>query len=185
MALRDAILATLLDGESSGYDLAKTFDSAVANFWMAAPQQLYRELERMEAEGLVEARLVEQTRRPNKRVFDLTAAGRDALVEFTTVEMKAPAIRDGLLVQVQAVDVADADVMLGNIAQRLDLARTRLRRFERLRDHLLGGEAEEVFLRTSPRIGPYLTLRRGLMFERENIDWCDWALGVLAARRAD
>ena len=115
-------LATLLDGESSGYDLAKTFDSAVANFWMAAPQQLYRELERWRPR--VWSRRGWSSRRGalNKRVFDLTAAGRDALVEFTTAEMKAPAIRDGLLVQVQAVDVADADVMLGNIAQRLDLA---------------------------------------------------------------
>ena len=44
MALRNAVMAALLDGEASGYDLAKGFEASVANFWMATPQQVYREL---------------------------------------------------------------------------------------------------------------------------------------------
>ena len=40
-------MAALLEGEASGYDLAKGFDASVANFWAATPQQLYRELDRM------------------------------------------------------------------------------------------------------------------------------------------
>jgi DNA-binding PadR family transcriptional regulator len=46
MALRNAILAVLLDTEASGYDLAKFFDASVANFWTSTPQQIYRELEK-------------------------------------------------------------------------------------------------------------------------------------------
>ncbi|MEU9387772.1 helix-turn-helix transcriptional regulator, partial [Streptomyces sp. NPDC048279] len=53
MALRNALMAALLEGEACGYDLAKEFDATVANFWAATPQQLYRELDRLEAEGLV------------------------------------------------------------------------------------------------------------------------------------
>ena len=52
------------------------FDVSTANYWSATPQQLYRELERLEGEGLLDARVVEQQRRPNKRVFTLTDAGR-------------------------------------------------------------------------------------------------------------
>ena len=51
-------MAALSYGESSGYDMAKTFDVTVANFWTATPQQLYRELDKMEAAGLIEARVV-------------------------------------------------------------------------------------------------------------------------------
>ena len=182
MALRDAILATLLDGESSGYDLAKTFDGSIANFWMAAPQQLYRELERMEADGLVEARLVEQAKRPNKRVFQLTPAGVDALRAFAAQEAKPSAIRDDLLVQVQAVDIVEPDLVSGHLVERLAIARERLQRFEQLRDRLLDGREEDSFLRAATRIGPYLTLRRGITFERENIEWCAWAIRVLDAR---
>ena len=60
MSLRDAVLAALLEGESSGYDLAKSFDASVANFWMATPQQLYRELDRLAEQGLIQARFVHQ-----------------------------------------------------------------------------------------------------------------------------
>ncbi len=82
MALQDAILTALAHDESSGYDLAKAFDVSVANYWTASPQQLYRELDKMEEAGLVTARTVAQSKRPDKRVFRLTPAGRKALRAF-------------------------------------------------------------------------------------------------------
>src|ERR1700720_3628356 len=104
MSLRDAVLAALLDGESSGYDLAKSFDASVANFWMATPQQLYRELDRLAEEGLIQARIVHQERRPNKRMFSLTEAGYEAIQEFTARAPKPSVIRDELAVKVLAAD---------------------------------------------------------------------------------
>jgi DNA-binding PadR family transcriptional regulator len=45
----------------------------VANFGTATPQQLYRELEKMEKEGLVSARPWSNPT-PNKRILALTEA---------------------------------------------------------------------------------------------------------------
>jgi len=58
MALKHAVLAALLEGEASGYELSKRFDVSVANFWPATPQQIYRELDRLESDGMLDARLV-------------------------------------------------------------------------------------------------------------------------------
>ncbi len=66
------------------YDLAKSFDASVANFWMATPQQLYRELDRLAEQGLIQARVVHQERRPNKRMYSLTEAGYEAIHQFTS-----------------------------------------------------------------------------------------------------
>lgn len=184
MALRDAILATLLDGEASGYDLAKGFDASVANFWMATPQQLYRELDRMSAEGLIEARLVEQDRRPNKRLYSLTDAGRKALHEFTEVPPKPGAIREDLLVQIQAVDSGNIEAVRAALAERLEWATAKLARYRRGQDHLLAGRTEDAYLAEADRIGPYLTLLRGIRFEEENIDWANRALAVIEQRLA-
>lgn len=184
MALRNAVLAALLEGEASGYDLAKGFDATVANFWMATPQQLYRELERMEAEGLIAARVVPQERRPTKRMFSLTEAGRAALREFTARPPRPSAIRDELLVQVQALDDGDTGAVRAALEASLQGARTKLARYERLRDRLLDGRAEPEHLREAPRIGPYLTLLRGIAFEQENIRWAETALAVLERRPA-
>src|SRR6516165_6686385 len=103
MSLRDAVLAALLEGESSGYDLAKSFDASVANYWMATPQQLYRELDRLAEEGLIQARVVHQVRRPNKRMYSLTEAGRAAIQEDTARPPKPSIIRDELFVKVAAI----------------------------------------------------------------------------------
>ncbi|KQS00561.1 PadR family transcriptional regulator [Williamsia sp. Leaf354] len=182
MALRNALLAALADGESSGYDLAKSFDVAVANFWSATPQQLYRELDRLETDGLVEGHVIEQTNRPNKRVFSLTDAGRGALHDFIARPPKATAIRDELLVQVEAMEPADFGAVRSHLQTTRAASVTRLGRYQRSRELLLGGRTEEQFLAETDRLGHFLTLARGIAFEEETVRWCDYVLTVVATR---
>ncbi|MGV9348010.1 PadR family transcriptional regulator [Streptomyces spiralis] len=183
MALRNAVMAALLEGEASGYDLAKGFDASVANFWMATPQQLYRELERMESEGLVTARVVEQERRPNKRLFSLTEAGMEAVRAYVAERPGRPTtIRDELLVKVQCADVGDIEAVRAAIGERMEWAAAKLARYERLREHLLKGRTEDEYFAEAERVGPYLTLLRGMAFERENIQWGEIALRRLERR---
>ncbi|GAB3157879.1 PadR family transcriptional regulator [Amycolatopsis stemonae] len=184
MALRHALMAALLEGEASGYDLAKGFDASVANYWPATPQQLYRELDRMAADGLVRARLVHQEKRPDKRLFSLTEAGRRALHEFTAGPPRPGVVRDELLIQVQAVDVGDAEAVRRALEDRMTRAETKIARYERLRAGLLDGRFEDDYLAGAERVGPYLTLMRGLAFERENLRWCEQSLKILDRRAA-
>ncbi|MEV7324882.1 PadR family transcriptional regulator [Streptomyces sp. NPDC093970] len=183
MALRNAVMAALLEGEASGYDLAKGFDATVANFWAATPQQLYRELDRMEAEGLVTARVVEQERRPNKRLFSLTEAGLRAVRAYIAEPPARPAVvRDELLVKVQCADAGDIEAVRSAVAGRMDLATAKLARYERIRRRLLAGRSEEAYFAEAERVGPYLTLLRGMSFERENLRWGELALRRLEER---
>ena len=182
MSLRDAVLAALLEGESSGYDLAKEFDASVANFWPATPQQLYRELDRLAEQGLIRARIVQQERRPNKRMFSLTEAGRDAIRQFTAKAPKPSVIRDELLVKVQASDAGDLEAVRGLIRERLEWAVAKVQRYERLRARMLDGRSEDEYLVESERVGPYLTLMRGISFEEENIRWAERALSIVERR---
>lgn len=182
MALRHAVLAALLEGEASGYELSKRFDVSTANFWSATPQQLYRELERLERGGLLAARVVEQQRRPNKRVFTLTAAGRSELHAFTSQPARPTAIRDDLLVKLQAVDAGDVAAVSTALTERLEHARGKLALYDHLRERELAGRSEDEYLRSAQRIGPYLTLMRGRSFERENIRWAQTVLEILARR---
>ncbi|MGV0070413.1 PadR family transcriptional regulator [Mycobacterium colombiense] len=182
MSLRDAVLAALLEGESSGYDLAKDFDASVANFWPATPQQLYRELDRLAEEGLIQARIVQQERRPNKRMFSLTRAGRDAIRQFTAKAPKPSVIRDELMVKLQAADAGDTQAVHDFILARLQWSTAKLQRYERLRARILDGRDEEEHFAQAERIGPYLTLLRGIAFEEENIRWAERVLPVIERR---
>ncbi|MGW0336746.1 PadR family transcriptional regulator [Streptomyces sp. NPDC003011] len=183
MSLKYAVLAALLEGEASGYELSKVFDVSLANFWPATPQQLYRELERLAGDGLVEARTVHQERRPNKRMFTLTEAGRRELDAFAVAPTRRPAaLRDEFLIKIQAMDGTDPEATRALVEERRAWARGKLGRYERVRERLLAGRTEEEYLRESDRIGPYLTLMGGIAFETENVRWCERVLAVLGQR---
>ncbi|MEU6798333.1 PadR family transcriptional regulator [Nonomuraea wenchangensis] len=172
MALRHAVLAALLSGEHSGYQLTKIFDVGVADFWYASPQQLYAELARLEADGLVAGREVVQRGRPNKRVFSVTGAGLDELAAFAAAPPKPLLLRDDLVVRVHAVDALDPAPVIAQLRERAAAAAAKLALFERTLLHFRGDLDEETFLREGERVGPYLSCLAGCRLEREIRDWC-------------
>ena len=184
MALRHAVLASLLDEERSGYQLAKAFDVGVANFWHALPQQLYAELTKLEQQGLITGHDVPQAGRPTKRMFRATDAGRAELDRFVAAESKPSVIRDDLLVKIQAADHVDLDELIGQLEQRAQVADGKIGLFESLLRKLRGDRSEADFLRDGTPLGPYLTCLRGLEFERGNRDWCRRTAAVLTDRKA-
>ncbi|MCM2417804.1 PadR family transcriptional regulator [Streptomyces sp. RKAG293] len=184
MALRHAVLAALLDGEYSGYQLAKAFDIGVGNFWHALPQQLYAELAKLEKEGLVAGRQVVQESRPNKRMFHVTDEGLAELEAFAAASSKPSVIRDDLLVKVQAVDRVGTAPVLEQLQERAAAAEAKIELLGKLLRQLRGDADEEEFLRHGERIGPYLTCLRGLAFEQDHRDWCLRIAAVLRERRS-
>lgn len=174
MALRHAVLATLLDGDVSGYELAKRFDASVANFWQATPQQLYRELRLLEQQRLVSGRAVRQQRRPDKRVYRITEAGRHALREFAAEPTRAGAVKEDLAVKVYAASVADPEALIAALTGRAAQAQAKLERY--------GRQAAALSDPDDADLGPSLTLARGIAYERENIDWCTIAVERLRRR---
>lgn len=181
MALKHAVLAALASEEASGYELSKRFDISVANFWPASQQQVYRELDRLEGEGLARARTVRQAKRPDKRVFRITPAGRRELADFIGAATKPTVIRDDLLVKVACVDESNSGQVAAAVRERLESSRRKLAMYEQLRAVLLDGATEGDFLAgglDQTDFGPFLALKRGIAFERGN---ARWARDVLAA----
>ncbi|MEV0378981.1 PadR family transcriptional regulator [Nonomuraea sp. NPDC050643] len=172
MALRHAVLAALLNGEYSGYQLTKIFDIGVSNFWYAAPQQLYAELTKLETDGLVTGREVVQRNRPNKRVFKVTETGLAELAAFAAAPAKPLLIRDDLAVKVHAVDLLDPAPVIEQLHERAREAAAKLDIFEQILLRLRGDQDEETFLRESEHVGPYLSCLAGCRLEREMRDWC-------------
>ncbi|MEU9123150.1 PadR family transcriptional regulator [Streptomyces sp. NPDC048506] len=93
--MRLPLLALLVGGPAHGYELKQALENLLG---AAYPQpnvgQIYVTLGRLEKAGLIEGEDVEQSDRPNKRIYRITEAGRetvDAWFEETTVE---PRVRD-------------------------------------------------------------------------------------------
>jgi PadR family transcriptional regulator AphA len=74
------VLALLeVEGERSGYDLAKLAAKSVGHVWAPARSHLYAVLARLARDGLASARTVVQSDRPDKQLYALTPAGKEAL----------------------------------------------------------------------------------------------------------
>lgn len=182
MALKHAVLAALTSQESSGYELSKRFDVSVANFWPASSQQIYRELDRLEAEGVVKARTVRQQKRPDKRVFRVTKSGREELEQFIRGKTRPTVIRDDLLVKISCLNKDNAKEIARLVSELRDASKAKSAMYSTLRESLLGDRSEEDFLAagpSNPNLGAYLALKRGIAFERSNQRWAAEVLAVI------
>ena len=72
-------LGVLAEGERSGYDLLKRVEASVGHIWSPAKSQLYAVLPRLVYSGLARRRMVRQTSRPDKQLYRLTPAGKEAV----------------------------------------------------------------------------------------------------------
>ena len=76
MSLRHAMLGLLATEPATGYELTAKFDKSLGNAWHASHSQIYPELAKLEAEGMVE--VIAQGAR-NSKTWALTDAGREEL----------------------------------------------------------------------------------------------------------
>ena len=117
-----AVLALLaIEGERSGYDLAKLVEKSIAHLWSPARSGLYAVLPRLERGGLTRSRVVAQTARPDKRLYSITQKGRRALgVWLETIE---PRESELFSLKLFVGGLTTTDVLLEQIAQfRADTA---------------------------------------------------------------
>jgi PadR family transcriptional regulator AphA len=84
MSLRYALLAVLTVEPMTGYDLSKQFQQSVSHVWNAPDSQIYPELRRMEAEGLLTGTDVPWGPRGTKREYAISPAGLAAFRKWMT-----------------------------------------------------------------------------------------------------
>jgi len=96
MSLRFALLALLSVDAMTGYDLHKRFDSSVGHVWYAPDSQIYPELRKMEADGVVTAEEVPWGTKGTKREYHITEAGQQALRDWMNATLPYARFRDAM-----------------------------------------------------------------------------------------
>lgn len=109
MSLRFALLALLRVGPLSGYDLQKQFSVSVGHVWHAPGSQIYPELRKMEADGLVVAE--EQTRgeRGARRLYHVTPEGETAFAAWMRSPVGYHRVRDPAHLRAAYLEAVDAE----------------------------------------------------------------------------
>ncbi len=169
MALEHALLVALRERPASGLDLARRFDRSIGFFWHATHQQIYRVLARMEHEGWVAATVVHQTGRPDKKVYDVSAAGRQTLADWLASPTPLEPLRSELAVKLRGAAYGDRQAVLAAVAANLADHRVRHAYY---RD-LCARDYPEPELLTGHDLDTYLVLRGGLRVEEFWIGWLE------------
>lgn len=174
MSLRHAILTALLERPSSGLELTRRFDRSIGYFWQATHQQVYRELGKLEDSELIRS-IPQPPSRGNRKVHEVTPAGRAELMSWVeTIEAPRPN-RDPLLVRLRAAGV----VGLGSLVEQMQAHH---RAHLRQRDEYLA-IAERDFghgeLDAAARL-QYLILSAGIGLEEHWLGWLDEAIAELS-----
>ena len=174
MALEHAILVSLRERPASGLDLARRFDRSIGFFWSATHQQIYRVLARMDTDGWVRSTAVEQRGRPDKKVYEVTATGREELAEWLASPLPVEKFRSELAVRLRGASYGDREAVLEAVREQLADHATRLAHYEQLEAR----DFPDPGALSGRELDVYLVLRGGIRLEGF---WVDWLTEYLAA----
>ena len=175
MSLSHAVLTSLIEKSSSGYDLARRFDKSIGYFWHATHQQIYRELARMEAAGWIESSSAPDAGKTRKREYRVLEAGRTELARWAG-EASAPMdLRDEFMVKLRA-DAALGEVDLQQeLRQRIVLHREKLVHYRTIEQRDF---PEDRPLNREASIH-HMILKKGILYEEVSIQWAQDMLAVM------
>ncbi|MFD7409801.1 PadR family transcriptional regulator [Streptomyces sp. NPDC059866] len=175
MSLPHAILTALLEKPSSGLELTRRFDRSIGYFWSATHQQIYRELGKLEAEGLIRALPAEQPVRGQKKSYEVLPAGRAELARWTAAAQDPKPHRDTLLLRLRAAAMVGTAGLEADLRRHLDLHRQQLAEYEKIeqRDFPPGKDSAQDRLQ-------HLVLRAGIDLETFWTQWLEHALAEFA-----
>lgn len=180
----DNILLGILKEPASGYDIKQKFDEIFRHFWGADASQVYRTLNRLEKDGLLESWTEPSDKGPDRRVYRATPSGRDALLDWLHEGPIFGTEKFTYLAQVfflgEANDLEWSERFFGGL--REELART----LETLEDAEKDWSQDPRYPDELPidEFHMQLTLDMGLHKTRALVAWADKSLERIRARQA-
>jgi DNA-binding PadR family transcriptional regulator len=168
--MRYPVLALLADQPAHGYEIRRGLEDRFGS--VIAPLnagQVYTTLQRLTKDELVADDAVAQTGKPDKRVYRLTDAGREALEEWMTTASAPTRLRDDFFMKLtfaQAMGIADPKEMI---------ARQRAAYLRSL------GELERVLQSPADDVTTTLVVEGAALHLEADLKWLDRCEEVLGA----
>ena len=159
-ATAGSLLGFLHERPMSGWDLFRTAEVLIGDFWTVTRSQVYRELAAMEAAGLVAAGPPGPRER---RPYEITDSGRAAFAEWLWRPPGSEQIRYPLLLTIAFGHHLPAAQLAGFVAEHRRIHEQRLAGYRTLRDD--AGADLEVYAAA--------TLDFGIRYESAVLDWFD------------
>ncbi|MFV8783156.1 PadR family transcriptional regulator [Microbulbifer sp. SA54] len=177
MSLKHVILVSLANGSATGYEINGQFAAGLGRLWNTSHQAVYRALASMQKEGLVSFTEARQTSKPDKKIYQITDAGRQCLDRWLLKPQPPTQLNEDLMIKFFAGEMCPTDRLRDQVSEHLQYHRQNLASLEMIEQQYQEGERP---LSRRARI-QQLTLRRGILTERARVAWCLEAIALLSS----
>lgn len=171
------LLALLTANSLSGYELAHD----IKPLWRAGHSQIYPLLMNMELKGYISHTVVEQSDKPDKKIYTITEAGLAKLREWVETPAESPVLRDELHFKLYSLWLARPKEALNLLQKRAEFCRSELARYNLMiqANEALCAERGESRELSATTFGRYMLLRKRVMDMESSIAFCEWAMGEM------
>ena len=164
MALKYALLGALADQPRTGYELLKHFEQSLAYAWPASHSQIYPELARLRAAGLIEQT---GSGARNSKTYAVTDAGLEETRRWLRDTEPDRRVRSDAALRTFFLWLLEPDEAVEQLERERSYLRDRLAELERIREGPRGpGRKEQAF---------GIALEGGIRSLDTRLEWLDWA----------
>ncbi len=184
MSLKHALLGLLTYQPMTGYELKQFFDSSIQHFWNAELSQIYPTLKSLEENGFVDKHVEVQDTRPNRKVYELTATGREEFVRWLRVSQPPADLRDPFMIKIFFGPEVPAEDMLVLLRRQMEehqkmiaFSETVLReRIDHAKHEHFTSDAQPPSART---LYWTMTLDMAVAYRRSYVEWCERSMRLI------
>ncbi|KAK1178932.1 PadR family transcriptional regulator [Streptomyces sp. NBS 14/10] len=171
MSLRHALLGLLSERPASGYDLLKRFETSLATAWPATQSQIYTELTKLAAGGLITV-AAEGPR--GRKEYVIADEGLAELRHWLTETKPQRNTRSDILLRVFFLGVLEPEQARAYLTGLVEMSERGHEELCRLGESIDWGDDDlSVYGR--------IALEYGLRFNAMRREWAEWAAGQIGS----
>ena len=173
-SLHYVLLAGIDATPSSGYDLKLWLANLGRHFWAAEHSSIYPALQQLQAAGYIAHRERLGQKGQTRKIYKLTVKGRKELKRWVDEPSDDAQIRDEQMVKVLCFDLLPRERVIAHLQRIKEHHAAKLFYYQDLFQRHRENPPKET------RLGPFLTLKRGILAAKAYVQWCDEALLIVA-----
>jgi PadR family transcriptional regulator, regulatory protein AphA len=132
-----ALLGLLTIEPMSGYDVGQMVRVSIGHIWRESYGQIYPNLKRLAADGLVDYETERRKGRPDRHVYSITKKGREQLADWLAVPPQAEIPRNEMLLKLFFGAHVPTQILIRNVERMVEEHRELLQKFKQAEhDHI-------------------------------------------------
>ena len=167
----------------SGYDLGRMVRASIGYIWRESYGQIYPNLKKLAADGMVGCKTEKQMGRPDRRIYSITKKGRAQLVKWLSVPPQPESPRNEMLLKLFFGSQVPTHILIENVKRMVVEHRAMLEKYTQM-------EKEEIDKNPQYPDAPFwrMAARFGQIEMEAHLKWAEEtlrALGKMAGKQKD